>query len=44
MSIDDVDKYDSQNTLVDDETWAIIIEPALKDRPGVAETLGRLLL
>jgi hypothetical protein len=44
MEIADFDKYDGENTLVDHETWAIILEPALTDRPGVAEALGRLLL
>ncbi len=44
MGIADFDKYDSENTLVDDETWSIILEPALKDEPGVAEAMGRLLL
>jgi hypothetical protein len=44
MKVDDVDKYDSENTLVDDVTWDIVLEPALKDDPGVAETHGRLLL
>jgi hypothetical protein len=41
--LDDFDKYDIENTLVDDETWAIILEAALRDRPGVAEAMGRLL-
>src|ERR1700733_7158424 len=44
MKVDDVDKYDPENTLVDDVTWDIVLEPALKDDPGVAEILGRLLL
>ena len=44
LTKDDFDKYDGEDTLVDDETWAIILEPGLTDRPGVAEALGRLLL
>ena len=43
MRMDGLDEYDSENTLVDDETWAIILEPALVGRPGVAEAMGRLL-
>jgi hypothetical protein len=44
MKVDDLDKYDPENTLVDDVTWDIVLEPALKDDPAVAEILGRLLL
>jgi hypothetical protein len=44
VKVDDLDKYDPENTLVDDVTWDIVLEPALKDDPAVAEILGRLLL
>jgi len=37
------DQYDSENTLVDEETWNIILGPALRNEPGVGETIGRLL-
>jgi hypothetical protein len=43
MRIDDFDEYDGENTLVDAETWAIVLEPALREGPGVAEAMGRLL-
>ena len=36
-------KYDPENTLVDEDTWNIILERGLRSEPGVAETFGRLL-
>ncbi|HUK88867.1 MAG TPA: hypothetical protein VLZ81_00595 [Blastocatellia bacterium] len=44
MKVDEMDKYDPENTLVDGVTWDIVLEPALKDDSGLAETHGRLLL
>lgn len=44
MGIEDFYKYDVENTLVDEVTWNIILEPALKNDPAAAEILGRLLL
>lgn len=36
-------KYQSENLLADDTTWAAIIEPALCQDPAAVECLARLL-